>query len=102
MSDNGAAREPATVSPPTAELPYWHRPDGRRLGFQEIATERREQKAELSELHIQAIAALLRAGLEARAVGDDGEARRLLTNAARLCTEPVGHFPGYAVRRDGS
>lgn len=102
LSINGApppARD--TAEPPTIECPYWRGPNGERSAFSELVAGRDPDRIrELSELHVQAICALVRAGLAARSSGDDAEARRLLAAAARLCDEPVGHWPAAAMRSD--
>jgi len=102
QSINGSPTRSGTdAQPPTAELPYWRGPGGRRTGFSELAAGRdADQVAELSELHVQAISALLGAGFAARAGGDDAETRRCFANAARLCNEPVGHWPVAAMCSD--
>lgn len=100
-SVNGTPPARARAEPPTPELPYWRASDGQRNGFSEVIAGRDpDQVAELSGLHVQAIAALLRAGFAARASGEHADERRLFASAARLCTEPLGHWPAAGTRSD--
>lgn len=99
---NGAKTQPRPIATaPSARHPYWRRADGARVGFQELVVGRDpELVGELRERHVQATCELLRAAFAARAGGEGAEARRLFTGAARLCTEPLGHWPAAAMRAD--
>ena len=94
----GEGRDRHGSLPPTVEFPYWRWRDGSRAAFREVALRVcEEQTAELGEVHAGRIAELMRAGLRANRIGQEAEARRLMSAAARLCVEPTGQFPGSAV-----
>jgi hypothetical protein len=100
-SNGSPRRVRSEAEPPSPTHPYWRGPDGARAAFSELIAGRDlDQVAELGELHVEAVCTLVRAGLAAHAGGDGPEARRLFAGAARLCTEPLGHWPSAAMRSD--
>lgn len=90
------------IEPPTAALPCWHEPDGTPHTVSELTAGVCEEKVlDIERLHAEAVSGLLVAAGHARRRGDHGEARRLVTVAARLCEELIGLWPisARAVRR---
>jgi hypothetical protein len=86
---------------PSAERPYWHQPDGTRLSFTNVILNRTDSElGALRYKHIRAIAQLQQQAFAAHDAGQHREYRRLCANAARLCSEPLGHSPASAARSD--
>jgi hypothetical protein len=90
------------IEEPTVAVPYWHESDGTPHTVSELTAGQSEEKTvEIERLHAAAVDDLLIAAGHARRRGDQREARRLATVAARLCEELIGLWPisARAVRR---
>ncbi len=101
MSAERAHGRELVLVPPSVEHPFWRSVDGKRISFGEAICGRdTETIAELGARQVQAIIALMNAGLMAARAEDHARARVLITSASRLCMEATGQFPGTAVRAD--
>jgi hypothetical protein len=88
-------------TPPSVEVPYWRDANGDRAGFRDLTVGLGPAGiAELEELNAEAILRLMHAGQRALRAGEQGLARRLMSNASRLCVEPIGQFPASSVAVD--
>ena len=82
------------LNPPTSERPAWTESDGTEHAFLTLLIGlNSETAAEINRLHVNGIAQIASAAIEAHHAGDHREARRLSTAAGRLCDEIVGLWP---------
>ena len=94
----GGAVVPSTTRAPDPVTPWWRDADGQResLGSLRFRLDG-EAASAVGERHVEAIAAVARAAIEAADRGEHPEARRLAHAASRLCQETVGRWPPSAV-----
>jgi hypothetical protein len=80
--------EPEPLRAPDRHEPVWRYPNGERLSVRLLlAGQPAAQARRITELHAEAVAAIMHAAGEALGRGDHAELRRLAHGAALLCDE---------------
>jgi hypothetical protein len=81
------------VYAPTRRWPFWREQDGTRLAYPTVIAHAGARRAEVRELHADAIVDLVSRAQAVDEQGDRPAARRLAAAAARLAGEVVGLWP---------
>jgi hypothetical protein len=81
------------VYAPTRQRPFWREQDGTRLAYSTVIAHAGARRAEVRDLHADAIVDLVSRAQAVDEQGDRPAARRLAAAAARLAGEVVGLWP---------
>jgi hypothetical protein len=92
--------ETPAVNAPTPDRPYWHDETGGRLALGDALVRIDvEAPADTYARHVEAIAELAHAAVEARLGEGNGAARTLAMAAGGLCQEIAGLWPSQTASR---